>query len=363
MLAFLKRSVCAYNTPVNPPLNVGLVGFGMAAQVFHAPLIASCPHLRLTHIVQRRGDQAERSHPQARVVRSVDELLSDKTVHLVVVATPNTSHFEIAFQALTAGKNVVVDKPFAITVSECDQLIELARQKSRVLSVFQNRRWDGDFLTVKRILEQKLLGRAVEYESRFDRFRPALKPGAWREQAIAGSGVLFDLGSHLIDQAAVLFGSPEGIYAEIMRQRDGAVAADSFELHLKYPQLNVKLKAGMLVCEPSPRFVLYGTDGSFVKYGLDPQEEALKRGGSPTHPNWGADPESAWGTHTTSQGAVTRQKYPTLPGCYPEFYKNVYRAITGGEELVVKPEQARDVIRFIELAQQSNAERRTIPIP
>jgi scyllo-inositol 2-dehydrogenase (NADP+) len=347
---------------VNSPINVGLVGFGMAAQVFHAPLIHASTDLRLTHIVQRQGDQAERTYSPAKVVRSVDALLADDSIQLVVVASPNTSHFDIARRALEAGKHVVVDKPFTIAVADADTLIELARQKGRVLSVFQNRRWDGDFLTVKHILSQKLIGRLVEYESRFDRFRSAPKPGAWREQAFPGSGVLFDLGPHLIDQAVVLFGSPIGVYAEVRRQRDGAQSDDNFELHLEYPQLKVTLKAGMLVCEPSPRFVLYGTEGSFVKYGLDPQEDALKQGGSPAQPNWGAEPESAWGTHTSCDGTINRGKYPTLSGCYPEYYKNVYRAITGQEELVVKPERARDVIRLIELAQQGNAERRMIPV-
>jgi len=346
---------------VDSPINVGLVGFGMAAQVFHAPLIHASTDLRLTNIVQRQGDQAGRSYPQAKVVRSVDALLADVSIQLVVVATPNTSHFDIARRALDAGKHVVVDKPFTITSNDADELIQLSRAKNRMLSVFHNRRWDGDFLTVKQILHQKLLGRLVEFESRFDRFRSTPKPGAWREQALPGSGILFDLGSHLIDQSVVLFGRPTGVYAEVRRQRDGTASDDNFDLHLEYPQLKVTLRAGMLVCEPSPRFVLYGTEGSFVKYGLDPQEEALKQGGSPAQPDWGAEPESAWGTHTSCDGTMTRRKYLTLSGCYPEYYKNVYRAITGQEELVVKPEQARDVIRLIELAQQSNAERRMIP--
>jgi scyllo-inositol 2-dehydrogenase (NADP+) len=333
----------------------------MAAQVFHAPLIRTSAGLRLTHIVQRHGDQAERTYSQAKVVRSLDALLADDSIQLVVVATPNTSHFDIARRALEAGKHVVVDKPFTITSNDADELITLSRTRNRVLSVFHNRRWDGDFLTVTQILSQKLLGRLVEYESRFDRFRSAPKPGAWREQPFPGSGVLFDLGPHLIDQAVVLFGRPTGIYAEVRRQRDGTASDDDFDLHLEYPQLKVTLRAGMLVCEPSPRFVLYGTEGSFVKYGLDPQEEALKQGGSPAQPDWGAEPESAWGTLTNCDGTMARRKYPTLSGCYPEYYRNVYRAITGQEELVVKPEQARDVIRLIELAQQSNAERRMIP--
>jgi scyllo-inositol 2-dehydrogenase (NADP+) len=345
-----------------PPINVGLVGFGLAGQVFHAPLIYSNPNFRLTHIVQRRGNFSTSKHPEAKQVREVDELLADESVDLVVVATPNTSHYDITERALQAGKHVVVDKPFTITSSDADRLIDLSHRVGRVLSVFQNRRWDGDFLTVKQILEQKLLGRVVEYESRFDRFRPMVKPNAWREQALPGSGLLFDLGSHLIDQAAVLFGKPIGIYADIRQQRDRAAAPDSFEVHLDYPKMKVTLKAGALVCEPSPRFVLYGTQGSFIKYGLDPQEEALKQGGLPSQSHWGAEPEEHWGTHTRCNGSVTRTKYPTLAGRYPEYYNNLYRAIVGQEELAVKPEQAREVIRLIELARQSSAEKRMIAV-
>lgn len=344
------------------PIKVGLVGYGLAGRVFHAPLIHANPNLRLTHIVQRGGNLSATNYPDVNELRDVDALLAKDSVALVVVATPNTSHYDIAARALQAGKHVVVDKPFTITSSDADQLIVLSRKVGRVLSVFQNRRWDGDFLTVRQIVEQKLLGRLVEYESRFDRFRPMVKPEAWREQALPGSGLLYDLGSHLIDQAVVLFGRPTGVYAQVLQQRDGAAAPDSCEIHLEYPTLKVTLKAGALVCEPSPRFVVYGTEGSFIKYGLDPQEEVLKEGRSPAQPNWGTETEDAWGTHTRCPGIVTRAKYPTLAGCYPEYYNNVYRAITGQEELAVKPEQAREVIRLIELAQQSSVEKRTIPV-
>ena len=344
------------------PLNAGLIGFGLAGRVFHAPLIHANPNLRLTHIVQRRGDEAAKKYPQAKVLRNADELFSEKSIGLIVVATPNSSHFELAAKALSAGKHVVLDKPFTITSADADKLIDLSRKMGRVLSVFQNRRWDGDFLTVRQILAQGRLGRLAEYESRFDRFRPALKPGAWREEAIPGSGVLFDLGAHLIDQAIVLFGRPQGIFADLRSQRDRAVAVDSFEVRLVYPALKATLKAGSLVCEPSPRFTLYGTQGSYLKFGLDPQEEALKQGDSPAQPNWGLEPQDAWGTFTNCNGNLAREKYPTLAGCYPEYYKNIYEAITGKSDLAVKPEQAREVIRLIELAEQSAQEKRMIPV-
>jgi scyllo-inositol 2-dehydrogenase (NADP+) len=347
---------------MNSPVRVGLVGYGLAGRVFHAPLIHANPNLSLAWIVQRTGDDAAERYPQAKILRDAQALLENPDVDLVVVATPNESHFPIASQALRAGKHVVVDKPFTITTKDADELIAIARRAGRLLSVFQNRRWDGDFLTVQKIVKEREVGELAEFESRFDRFRPALKPGAWREKALPGAGVLYDLGPHLIDQALMLFGMPHGIYAEIRRQREGAEADDSFQVHLQYPAIKVLLKAGSLVCEPSPRFVLYGNAGSFVKYGLDPQEEALKLGGSPVQPNWGADPEAAWGTLSRCDGELRRSKYPTLPGCYQDYYENIFRSIRGTEELAVTAEQGRDVIRLIELAQQSAEQQRIVPL-
>jgi len=345
---------------VTETLNVGLVGYGLAGEVFHAPLIHANPHLRLTHIVQRAGDSAKQKYPYVHLLRSVDELVAESSVNLIVVATPNTSHFPITQRALQSGKHVVVDKPFTLTAAEADRLIVLARTSNRILSVFQNRRWDGDFLTVREILDRGILGRLVEYESRFDRFRPHLK-GAWREQAIPGAGLLYDLGPHLIDQALLLFGTPTGVYADLRLQRDGAVAADNVEVHLLYPSVKVVLKASSLVCEPSPRFTLRGTEGSFTKYGLDPQEEALKSGMLPTQPGWGTEPEEFWGFHSRCDGELTRKKYPTLAGRYQDYYENVFRAIAGEQDLAVKPEQAGDAIRVIELAEQSAVEKKVVP--
>jgi len=348
------------NVDQNSPVNVGLVGFGMAGRVFHAPLIHANPNLRLSHIVQRHGDEAKALYPNAQIVRDVDDLLKIPEVELVVVATPNSTHFQIAASALQAEKHVVVDKPFTITTEDADKLISLSCASGLVLSVFQNRRWDGDFLTVQQILGQKLVGRLVDYESRFDRYRPKVKVGAWREKPEPGSGLLYDIGAHLIDQAVLLFGPPEGIYAETHKLRDGAESVDNFQVHLEYPGLKVVLKAGVLVCEPSPRFVLHGPEGSYVKYGLDPQEDALKQGRVPGEPGWGAEPESSWGTLTRCMFEPGRKTYPTLPGCYQEYYRNVYGAIRGKEELAVKPEQSREVIRLIELAAQSAREKRVM---
>jgi scyllo-inositol 2-dehydrogenase (NADP+) len=346
---------------VTNPINVGLVGFGLAGRVFHAPLIHANPNLRLTHILERRGDEAQKRYPDVKIVRDLESLLRESSVLLVVVATPNTSHLEIAAQSLQAGKHVIVDKPFTITASDADELIAESKKVGRVISVFQNRRWDGDFLTVRQILDQGAIGQLAEFHSRYDRFRSGVRPEAWREQSRPGSGLLFDLGSHLIDQAVVLFGNPTGIYADLRMQRDGAVAVDNFEVQLQYPNLKVTLHAGSLVCEPSPRFLLYGTKGTYQKFGLDPQEEALKQGCIPGGHGWGKEPEEAWGTVSQCNGALSRAKYRTLAGDYPAYYANVYRAIAGQEELAVKPEQSRNVIRLIELAQQSAQQGRIVP--
>ena len=342
------------------PIIVGLIGAGSVARVFHIPVIQSVPGLRLKTVVDRHGDRTY--GPGVAVVRDADTFLQDDEIDLVVVATPNTSHYDLARQSLLANKHVVVEKPFTTTSEQARQLIELAHQQKRILSVHQNRRWDGDFLTVRKVLEGKMLGRLVEYESHFDRFRNALRPGSWREESGEGTGILFDLGSHLIDQAQVLFGLPRMITAEIRIQRDNGKADDNFEVILDYNQLKVTLKAGVLVREPGPRFILHGTEGSFVKYGLDPQEEALKRGLTPLEPNWGQEPKVLWGKLNTQLGDLhVDGQIETVAGCYQAFYQNMAGAIMGQQELAVKPEQALNTIRIIELAFQSNEQKRTLP--
>jgi scyllo-inositol 2-dehydrogenase (NADP+) len=343
-------------------IGVGLVGYGMASRVFHAPVIESVPSLRLKKIVERRGDASRGRHAGAETVRDFDEVLADEAVGLVVVATPNESHFDLARRALLAGKHVVVEKPFTNTSAEARELTELARGQNRLVSAHQNRRWDGDFLTVRKIIEGGLLGRLVEYESRYDRYRNEPRPGAWREEEGPGGGLLYDLGSHLIDQALVLFGLPTEVSADVRTQREFAKAADSFDVRLVYDGLSVTLKAGMLAREPGPRFALHGAEGSYVKHGLDPQEEALKRGGSPASEGWGVEPEERWGTINTQVGGLhVRGKIETLAGDYAAFYRNVADAIRGRAELSVRPEEAVNTIRVIELALESSATKRTLP--
>ena len=338
---------------------VGLVGFGLAGQVFHAPLIRMTPGLELAGILSRGGSLAQEKYPDVRVARSLEELLSDPEIRLCVIATPNVSHFELAQRCLLAERDVVVDKPFTKTAAEAGQLTALAEKHGRLLTVFQNRRWDGDFRTVQKFLASGTLGRIVSFESNYDRFRPALRPGSWRERNEPGSGVWFDLGPHILDQAFVLFGAPNAITGEVFAEWRGAVADDAFDVRLEYPEMRATLRSTMLACAPGPRFVLRGTNGSFVKYGSDAQEHALRQGIIPSGAEWGENPESEWGTLTFANGET--QKVKTEPGDYRCFYANVRDAIAGGAPLAVPAREALRTMRGLELAVQSSRERRTIP--
>ncbi|HEX6881527.1 MAG TPA: oxidoreductase [Terriglobales bacterium] len=345
-------------------INVGLVGFGFAGRTFHAPVITSVPGMRLAGVVQRSGDEAARMFRGTKVFRSTEELLSATDIHLVVVATPNQSHFSIAKQCLVNGRHVVVDKPFTTTSEEARELIQIAGTNGRVLSVYHNRRWDGDFQTVRKLASDGALGRIAIYESHFDRFRPELRDGAWRERNQPGSGVLFDLGSHLLDQAFALFGTPEAITADVRIERKGAVVNDAFDITLFYSEMRALLRATMLANTPGARFTLHGTLGSYVKYGMDPQEEALKAGRMPGGDDWGVESEAHWGTLRLDQNGRTKiQAVSTLPGDYRLFYANVRDAIEDGTPLAVTPTDALNVIIALELAEMSSRDGRRLTWP
>src|SRR6266480_2587532 len=337
-------------------LAVGLVGFGFAGKVFHAPVIRAVSGLRLTTIVQRHGARDER-YADVEFVRSVDELLT-RPIDLVVVATPNPSHHPIAMQSLLAGRHVVVDKPFTTTVAEAEDLARVAEAKQRLLSVYQNRRSTGDFETVRQLVSAGALGRIVMYDAHFDRFRPELKPGAWREQRLPGSGVWFDLGPHLLDQALLLFGIPEGISADVRIERDGAAADDAFDVTLRYPRMRATLRGSMLAQPLAPSFALHGAKGSFVKYGLDPQEAALKAGRTPDEPDWDVEPAELYGQLTSPEGTRT---IPTVPSSFVRYYENIRDAILGKAPPAVTPESALQVMQGLELAVTSSRERRVVP--
>ena len=337
-------------------LNVGLVGFGFAGKIFHAPVIRVVEGLRLTTIVQRSGAPDPR-YADVEFVRSVDELLT-RAIDLVVIATPNASHHPIAKQCLLAGRHVVIEKPLSAIVAEAEELARLSEEKRRVLSAYQNRRYVGDFVTLQHLLSEGVLGRVVVFESHFDRFRPQLKPAAWREQPLPGSGIWFDLGAHLLDQALVLFGIPQAISADIRIERDGAAVDDAFDVTLHYPRMRALLRASMLASSPGPTFAVHGTNGSFVKYGLDPQEAALKAGRTPDESHWDTEPSEMHGTLTTPEGS---RMIPTIPSSFTHYYENIRDAILGKAQLAVIPAQALNVMRGLELAVVSSRKRCVLP--
>jgi scyllo-inositol 2-dehydrogenase (NADP+) len=343
-------------------IGVGLIGYGLGGSVFHAPLVKAEPGLRLHAVVTSRAGQVRRDHPGVRVVASAAELLEDPAVELVVVATPNALHHELAAAALAAGRHVVVDKPFTLTTAEADALIELAAAQGRQLSVFQSRRWDGDFLTVRRLLEAGLLGEVSSFSSRYDRFRPVPK-GGWKEAAVPGSGILYDLGPHLIDQALVLFGLPETVWADVAVQRPGVEAVDYVHLVLGYGRLRVLLHAGMEVRDPGPRFEVHGDRGSFVTWGLDQQEVALRAGGRPGDPGWGSEPPDRHATLTTEvAGLELRGRVASVPGAYQTFYAAMADAVAGQGPVPVTAAEGREVIEVIEHALASSREGRVVRV-
>lgn len=348
-------------------INTALIGFGMAGSVFHSPILSSMEGYNITKIYTNNADsirKINKLYPSTMVVSEVKEILSDPEVELVVIASPNAHHFSLTTEALLAGKHVVVDKPFTINTAEAEELIALAQKQGRVLSVFQNRRWDSDFKTVQRVIESGLLGSIVECEIHMDRYRNVIKDRAWREADIPGSGVLYDLGSHLIDQTLSLFGTPRALTADLRMQRQIAKTIDNFELILHYDKLKVTLKSGMLVRAELPHFILLGENGSFVKYGVDIQEEDLKAGLTPlTKSNWGEEPEQLYGTlYTTANGLDIKGKVKSEKGDYRAYYTNIYDVLVHHKELLVKPEQARNTIKLIEYAMESSEKQRTVSI-
>ena len=348
-------------------INIGLIGFSIGGQVFHAPFIAGNPDLELYKVTARKPEQqrilAER-YPRAIAVSDTKAIMEDPEVDLVVVATSNDVHFQLAKEALLAGKHVVVEKPFTNDTAQADELIALAKKKGLVLTVHHNARFHSDFKTIAEVIKSKRLGRVVNVEARYDRFRNYLRPGAWREEDLPGSGIHFDLGAHLIDQSLQLFGHPDSVFADLRVQRDGAKAVDDFEFILSYPGLKVSLKGQMLAKAPTARYALYGTQGCFVKWGTDPQEALLRAGAIPAeHSNWGEEPEEIYGTLSiVEDGKEIEETIKSLPGSGQTFYANIAAVLKGKQELLVRAEQARDVIRVLELAEQSWHEKRTIPV-
>ena len=342
-------------------IKVGIAGYGMSAKVFHIPFITTMEEYELVTILERREDRSKEKFPHVKIVRNIDELAADPQTDLIVITTPNDTHFEYAASALKAGKHVVLEKPFANTIEEAMELMEIAKSSGKVFSVYHNRRYVSDFLTIKDLLSKNLLGDVHEFNANFDRFRPELKSGAWREEPKTGSGILYDLGPHLIDQALVLFGIPTSVTADIRAQRAHARVDDYFNIWMDFGFAKVVLHSGMLIREPGPRYMVHGTSGSFIKYGDDPQEARLKEGDLPLGADWGREPEEFDGLlHTTLNGEMIRKTIPSLKGNFGYYYKNLYETIVNGAPLQEKPEHGYNTIRIIELAFESSKSRRTV---
>lgn len=337
-------------------LNVGIIGYGLSGRIFHGAVIRKTSGYLIKKIVTTNEEKKREAAADIKGVEVVDSALAvfeDPTIDVVVISTPNTTHFDLARQALLSGKHVVIEKPFTVDVKEAAELISISEKMGLLLSVYHNRRFDSDFRTVKKLIEKNAFGRLVEFESHFDRFRPEIKLNAWKEEALPGSGILFDLGSHLIDQALSLFGLPNEVYADFTNQRGGSVE-DQFEVILYYDSLKVTLKSGSLVHASLPRFLLLGTEGSFIKYGLDVQEPELRSGNQEP---WGIEPKSQWGVYRTiGHEEIVKSEV----GDYRLFYDNLHRAVTSSEELIVKGIDGYNVIKIIEAAKKSNLEKRRI---
>lgn len=358
------------------PLNVGLVGYGYATKTFHAPLVAATPGLALAAVVSRDAAKVRADWPEVPVHGEAEALFAERGIDLVVIATSNDSHAPLARRALEAGKHVVVDKPFTLTVAEARELVELGEQKRRVLSVFHNRRWDADFLTLRRRLvgddggATGPLGRVVHFESHFDRHRPDVRD-RWRERDGPGAGLWYDLGPHLIDQAVQLFGRPRAITLDLARQREGAHVDDWFHAVLDYGPLRAILHAGMVAAQVGPRFVVHGVRGSAIKRGLDPQEDALRAGrrpggeereGSERSASWGFDPVPFEVVTVGDGGGEHRAVREELAerGDYLAFYTGVAAAIRGDGENPVPAAEAVAVMELLERGLESAARRCTL---
>ncbi|MEA3252855.1 MAG: oxidoreductase [Pseudomonadota bacterium] len=343
--------------------NVGLVGYGFASQTFHVPLIRATPGLELVAVSSSDAAKVHADLPDVAVEASPHALFARSDIDLVVIPTPNETHYPLTKAALAAGKNVVVDKPFTITLSEGRQLKSQAENAGKLLSVFHNRRWDSDFMTVRELLEAGTLGRVVHFESHFDRFRPEVRQ-RWREQAKPGAGIWYDLGPHLLDQVRMLFGMPQTILLDLVQRRDDAQIDDDFHALLDYGNCRVVLHAATLVASESPRFAIHGTAGSYVKYGLDPQEECLKAGETPA-PQWGEDPRNGTLTLRDGEGEgapLISREQPTRPGDYLAYYAAIRDALRGQASNPVPLDEALAVMQLIEAGLDSSRQQRWVRI-
>lgn len=341
-------------------IRVGLIGYGYASKTFHAPLIVGTPGMELAAISSSDAAKVHADWPAMTVVSDPQTLFNDPSIDLIVIPTPNDTHFPLAQQAMAAGKHVVVDKPFTVTLSQAQQLQQQAEQSGQLLSVFHNRRWDSDFLTLKALLKDGSLGEVVYFESHFDRFRPEVRQ-RWREQGGAGSGIWYDLAPHLIDQALQLFGMPQTLFVDLGELRPGSQSVDYFHAVLNYGHRRVVLHGTVLAAAETARYIVHGTQGSFIKYGLDPQEDRLKAGERLPQADWGYDMRD--GVVTLSRdGLLAEKPLLTIPGNYPAYYAAIRDAVNGQGANPVPASEAIKVMEMIELGIEAAKQQKALPV-
>lgn len=328
--------------------NVALIGFGLAGRTFHAPIIQATNNLKLAKILSSRSEEIKEIYPEVEVISEFNEALT-KDIDLVVIATPNEFHYEQAKKAILADKDVVIDKPMTPKLSEAYELVELAKQNNVTLSVFHNRRFDGDFMTIKNLISTGELGRISNFESNFNRFRPEIDNSNWRETTSVAGGVFFDLGPHLIDQALDLFGPPLKVFADIAHLRDEAQNDDYFHIIFQYEKLRIHLNASALCKSVGERFVIHGTKGSFTKFGLDPQEKNLKHGMSGNAKELGRDNDENFGVLMTDN----TKKIPTIDGDYKLYYEDISQ-VTAAEAVFV--------MEIMEMCLKSHQEQKWVSV-
>ncbi|MCD0280961.1 oxidoreductase [Xanthomonas melonis] len=334
------------------PFNLAVVGYGYVGRTFHAPLIAATPGLRLHSVVSSKPQLAQADFPDVTVIADLATALADPALDAVVLATPNQTHAPFALQALAAGKHVLVDKPFTLDADQARAVMQAAATAGRIVSVFQNRRWDADFLTVRRLIDEGLLGEVVEFHSHFDRYRPQVRD-RWRESDIPGAGLWYDLGPHLLDQAVQLFGAPQAIAADLLPQRSQARSDDYFHVTLHYPRLRAILHAGSLVADNRLRFAVHGSRGSYLKHGLDTQEDQLRAGRRPGTVGWGVDPLPGTLTRVDEEGRMHTHQPDNQPGDYRQCYAAFRDALAGNGPAPVSATDAVQLMQLLELARRS----------
>lgn len=344
-------------------INTALCSFGMSGWVFHAPFITNTPGFNFYGVWERTKNLAQEKYPGVKTFRSLEELLADRNIELVIVNTPSVTHYDYAMQVIQAGKHLIVEKPFTATVLQAEELIAAAKEKNVKLSVYHNRRYDSDYRTIKKILNEGLLGKIIEAEIHYDRYVPELSYKIHKETPTPGVGALYDLGSHLIDQALQLFGMPVALFADITINRPGSKVDDYFDVKLFYPDHRVILKSSYYVREALPGYQLHGTLGSFIKHKTDVQETDLQANKKPGGENWGVEPENQKGLlHTEKDGKVIKEFITSLKGNYGDYYQAVYNAIRNNAPVPVKGEEAMNVIKIIETAIKSNKEKHVIEL-